>query len=202
MLKQSLWCFLLLICFHRSLACPINCANCDSFLNSCFECNPGFYLDSSETCTPCPNNCVSCFSADSCIQCQTNMYWNSSAQVCATCDPNCLMCESFGSIGCSQCKVGYALDFQSGSCGACGSSCLSCLETDICSACPNGQVFTSNGDGTVQCAVSCPANSSNCTACSQTQGFTLVDNAFSCGTSGNVTGNNAFIVSGGASSSP
>jgi len=74
---------------------------------------------------------------------------------------------------------------------------------NVCSSCPDGQLFMSTGDGSVQCAASCPDNSPNCTTCSPTEGFVLVDNNFSCGGNmSNISGNNIIAIGGTSDGAP
>lgn len=90
------------------LACPLNCATCDS--SGCISPNPGYTLTGSTlscdtTCTTCLSgtitHCTLCLSGSTCGGCSNGFYLSSST-TCYPCPTYCQQCTSTGScLSCS-----------------------------------------------------------------------------------------------------
>ena len=92
-----------------------NCYYC-SDANTCTRCYSGFYINSSNKCSPCSEipNCTNCSDKTTCLYCKKGYYVNSS-KGCSICSiNNCAQCGADGS--CLSCNQGYHLSEDKNSC--------------------------------------------------------------------------------------
>ena len=92
-----------------------NCTYCSS-ASKCTQCNGGYYLNSSNQCSPCSDisNCVYCTNSTTCSQCELGYYVNQSGKCLACTIANCTQCGIDGL--CSTCNPGYYLSEDRKSC--------------------------------------------------------------------------------------
>ncbi|EAR84078.3 histidine acid phosphatase family protein (macronuclear) [Tetrahymena thermophila SB210] len=141
---------------YTQVAGQVNCQKCISpcivctSLSACQTCQSGYYLNSSQSCTPCSVGCSNCNSSG-CLLCSDskaqpdsnkvcvcqNGYYLDSNGVCKACSIGCSKCNSSGCLQCSDskaqpdsnkvcvCQNGYYLD-SNGVCKACSIGCSKC----------------------------------------------------------------------------
>ena len=87
-----------------------NCIYCYD-ATKCQNCIGGYYVDSSNKCSPCTNisNCLNCSSASTCTQCKQGYYLNSSNKCLACTVLNCATCAKDGT--CESCNQGYQIAY-------------------------------------------------------------------------------------------
>ena len=92
-----------------------NCVGC-SDASTCTRCYGGYYVNSSNKCSPCSDisNCIECSSGSICTACASGYYVNSSNK-CSKCTiSNCARCDKNGT--CLACNSDYYLSDDKKSC--------------------------------------------------------------------------------------
>lgn len=143
------------------LSCSSIIANCSTCSNTgstiCSSCDLGYYVSSSQVCSPCTGNCLTCSSTpshcDSCLvtyvmvspfTCDCNntdgYFYDASTAGCSPCSSllsNCLTCvlNATSQTVCSLCASTYYWDTASFSCVACSTSCNDCSSFSYCTSC-------------------------------------------------------------------
>lgn len=154
-----------------------NCQSCDSSLEKCRQCKPGYTLTSYGTCSPGGTcnvvNCAACTASDpnTCDRCITGYVVNSVTGQCVTrgtCSvAKCLRCAADSPTTCIECDSGYSPDSTTGTCVATQANCpiANCNYCDstgsFCESCRAGYSVTATG----RCASSNSCLVYYCTRC-------------------------------------
>ena len=166
-------------CSHACLTC-INSTICNQCENSytlsakheCIKpCEPGYFSNTYDTCSPCSDPCQTCLNDTYCQTCKSNKfildgeclnecpfgYYSNSNLECIKCYPSCETCNGSKKNNCLTCNIGFIkqqIDHNNNNNNNSNTECLS--------QCPDGTYYDSF---TGECNI---CNTNNCSSCIQT----------------------------------
>ncbi|KAL7722878.1 Protein serine/threonine kinase [Entamoeba marina] len=123
--------------------CSSNCSYCSSG-SECFECDSGYYLNSTGSCVLYsePSNCASSDSFGNCIKCNSGHRLerddSNNLYQCVACPSNCLTCDE---SRCGSCSSGFYIN-EAGSCisESLPNNCLTSVGS-VCTSCSSGHLY-------------------------------------------------------------
>ncbi len=176
--------------------CSANCNSCTA--TGCISCIGGFFLTSTQSCSPnCALPCSTCSAVTptKCTACIAGYAFNNQANTCTpvpTCTGPCQVCPlgytlSFGKCvqctasqcqtcnpnspsQCFSCLPGFFLNPSNSQCQACSSSCQTCLTSTGCLTCATGFTII-QGTALTASGYQCAACKFPCATCTNTPNY-------------------------------
>jgi hypothetical protein len=128
--------------------CVVTIANCVIYNQNnadyCYQCSPGYYLNTVYTCSLLPPFCLAANNLGYCLNCQQGYYLISNG-LCVIYVANCLSYIQVANNGthCVQCAAGFTLT-NNYTCSSLPKNCLSADSNGICLQCMGGYQLYSN----------------------------------------------------------